>query len=522
MRSIVRFTVGVLIFALGLMVPPMGSATPARADSSKQYILLGLGGQLPDSIDDFVASVGAKVVDRDDEIGIVVVESSDPAFPYAATTIPGVQGLTENKLVSVAPPSGAPFILDSAEQNAVAPPTVDPAKAPLLWAQWNLRAIKAKDAWEANFLGDRSVKVAVIDTGIDDMQVDLVGKVDKTLSISFIENEPLPLPPGVDPTKVKNWEVDVVGHGTHVAGIIAASGFRVAGVAPKVTLIAVKVFRADRSAEWSTIIKAIIYAANKGANVINMSFSEAFDENSPGFDQLEEALQRAVNYAFRKGAVLVASAGNSSINWDRQDDRVRLPAMLEHVVGVSATGPVFGVDPDALAAYSDYGRQIVTVAAPGGTCKDFDPDKKVNPCMGDQQKLIQPDPVLSACSTFLYSPDPKANPPRLADDPLSWPCRFVKLEDGRIVRVWFKSITMWGTSMSAAHVSGVAALVVSATGGSKNAAEIVEILKRSADHLGQPGRNAQYGFGRVNAFRAVMYASQQAAARLSEIEDDQP
>jgi subtilisin family serine protease len=511
MRSVVRLTVGVLILAMGVMVVPMGTAIPAKASDSKQYILLGLGGQLPDNIDDLVASVGAKVVDRDDEIGIAVVESSDPAFPYAATNIPGVQGLTENKLVSFAPPTDAPIILDSVEQNAVVPPAVDPAGAQLLWAQWSLRAIGAEQAWAAGFRGDPNVKVAVIDTGIDDTQQELVGKVDQTLSRSFID-EPLGLlPPGVNAAQVKKW-VDLKGHGTHVAGIIAANGFRVAGVAPRVTLIAIKV--AGRSvpfATWGTIIRAIIYAANSGANVINMSFSEVFNTNSPGFDQLEEALQRAVNYAFRKGAVLVASAGNNSIDWDRADDMVRLPAMLNHVVGVSGTGPVFGVDPDALAAYSDFGREIVTVAAPGGTCIDI---MAANRCLGSQRLRIPPDPVLSVCSSFWY-----ARIPQLPEGhPLNWPCRFA-VQNGRIVRVQ-SIVTMWGTSMSAAHVSGVAALVVSATGGSKHAAQIVEILKRSADHFGLPGRNAQYGFGRVNAYRAALYATQ-AAARPSELGDDQ-
>ncbi len=514
MRSVVRLTVGVLILAMGVMVVPMGTATPARASDSKQYILLGLGGQLPDSIDDLVASVGAKVVDRNDEIGIAVVESSDPAFPYAATSIPGVQGLTENKLVSFTPPSDAPIVLDSTEQNAVAP-LVDPTTAGLLWAQWNLRVTRAEQAWAAGFRGDPTVKVAVIDTGIDDTQMELVGKVDRTLSRSFI-NEPLqPLPPGVNPANVKTWEVDAIGHGTHVAGIIAASGHRVAGVAPRVTLIAVKVAGRGGFADWGTIIKAIMYAANSGANVINMSFSEIFKNDSPGLDQLEEALQRAVNYAFKHGAVLVASAGNEGFNWDRMDDMVRLPAMLNHVVGVSATGPVFGVNPDALAAYSDYGREIVTLAAPGGTCADFDPIKGGR-CLGNMARLIPPDPILSSCSTFWYHPI-KGLP---TGHPLNWPCRFaVNPTTGRIGLVQ-RSVTMWGTSMSAAHVSGVAALVVSATGGSRHAAQIVEILKRSADHVGLPWRNAQYGFGRVNAYRAVMYATQ-AAVRPSELGDDQ-
>jgi len=496
------------------MVLPMGSATPARASDSKQYILLGLGGQLPDSIDDLVASVGAKVVDRNDEIGIAVVESSDPAFPYAATSIPGVQGLTENKLVSFTPPSDAPIVLDSTEQNAVAP-LVDPATAGLLWAQWNLRVTRAEQAWAAGFRGDPTVKVAVIDTGIDDTQMELVGKVDQTLSRSFIDEPLQPLPPGVNPANVKTWEVDAIGHGTHVAGIIAASGHRVAGVAPRVTLIAVKVAGRGGFADWGTIIKAIMYAANSGANVINMSFSEIFKNDSPGLDQLEEALQRAVNYAFKHGAVLVASAGNEGFNWDRMDDMVRLPAMLNHVVGVSATGPVFGVNPDALAAYSDYGREIVTLAAPGGTCVDFDPIKGGR-CLGNPARLIPPDPILSSCSTFWYHPI-KGLP---TGHPLNWPCRFaVNPTTGRIGLVQ-RSVTMWGTSMSAAHVSGVAALVVSATGGSRHAAQIVEILKRSADHVGLPWRNAQYGFGRVNAYRAVMYATQ-AAVRPSELGDDQ-
>jgi subtilisin family serine protease len=510
MRPILKLVVGVLLVALGVM-PPMGSATPARADDSKQYIVVGLGAQLPDNFEDFAASVGGRVVSRDDEIGIAVVESSDPAFPYSASTIPGVQGIAENKAVAFVQPTDAPIVFDSAEQDAVTPLAADPAAAQLLWAQWNLRVIGAEQAWAVGFRGDPSVKVAVIDTGIDDTQSELVGKVDQTLSRSFI-NEPQPLPPDVNPTTVKKW-VDMHGHGTHVAGIIAASGFRVAGVAPRVTLIAVKVAGLDGFASWGTIIQAIIYAANSGANVINMSFSEVFEEDSPGLDQLEEALQRAVNYAFKNGAVLVASAGNEGINWDQAENKVRLPAMLNHVVGVSATGPVFGVNPDALAAYSDFGREIVTVAAPGGTCVDF---KATNRCLGRQTRQIPPDPVLSACSNFMYHRIPQLP----VGHPLNWPCRFAVV-NGRFVRTSPNMLLLqWGTSMSAAHVSGVAALAFSAAGGSTPAAQIVEILKRSADPLGRPRRSAQYGFGRVNAYRAVLFATHQSAEKHSEVEDD--
>jgi subtilisin family serine protease len=506
-----RYVVGALILAMGVVGLPLGNVTPAKADDGKQYILLGLGDQLPDNFEDLVASVGGSVVNRDDEIGVAVVKSSDPAFKYAITSIPGVQGLTENRPVAFGPLPEAGVVLDSAEQTGVVPLAVDPSKALLLWAQWNLRVIGAEQAWGAGFMGDPHIKVAVIDTGIDDTQQELVGKVDQTLSRSFID-ELGPLPPDVNPRTVKKW-VDISGHGTHVAGIIAASGVRVAGVAPHVTLIAVKVAGRSGFAEWGTIIQAIIYAANSGANVINMSFSELFEEDSPGLDQLEDALQRAINYAFRKGVFLVASAGNNSIDWDRASNIVRLPAQMEHVVGVSATGPTFGVNPDALAAYSDFGKEIVTFAAPGGTCADYDP-MKGGRCLGNPTKLIPPDPVLSACSSFLYKPDERLP----LGDPLNWPCRFA-VRNGRVVRIQ-ASLSLWGTSMAAAHVSGVAALAASAAGGSTRPAQILEILKRSADHLGLPGRNASYGFGRINAYRAVLYADQRVAEQTDGIDAD--
>jgi subtilisin family serine protease len=513
MRSVVRFTVGVLIFAVVVMVLPMGSATPAKADDSKQYIVVGLGSQLPDNLSDLVASVGGEVIDQSDEIGVAVVRSSDPAFRDALASIAGLQGVVENRPVAFAPPDADAIILDSVDTNGGLPP-FDPATAQFFFAQWGMRDISADQAWAAGAKGSPRVKVAIIDTGIDDTQRELEGKVDQVFSRAFFTE---PLPPGVPARLVKTW-TDFHGHGTHVAGIVAASGFSVAGVAPHVTLIAVKVAGRNGFANWGTIIKAILYAADAGANVINMSFGERFAEDSPGLDQLEEALQRAINYAFKKGAVLVASAGNEGINWDRIEGMVRLPAQMEHVLGVSAVGPTYGTNPDVLATYSDFGKSIVTFAAPGGNntpyrciplvtitgrmvgCRQLPP--LLN---GSPNPLGMPmDSVLSACSSFIYIRNTNVSP----TDPRNYPC-------GTKV----KSIFMLGTSMAAAHVSGIAALAASAAGSMKPT-QIVEILRRSADHLGQPGRNAQYGFGRVNAYRAALYATQ-AAARPSELGDDQ-
>src|SRR5437899_10447862 len=93
------------------------------------------------------------------------------------------------------------------------------------------------------------------------------------------------------------------------------------------------------------------------------------------------ALNRAVNFAHKKGALLIASAGNGGINWDKMGNVMKLPAQLPHVVAVSATGPQFGLNVDGMAvipnaegleqAYTDYGKSLVIFAGPGGSVTRF-------------------------------------------------------------------------------------------------------------------------------------------------------
>ncbi len=128
------------------------------------------------------------------------------------------------------------------------------------------------------------------------------------------------------------------GHGTMVAGLIHL-------VAPTAPIMPLKAFAADGTADEANIIAAVYYAADHGAAVINMSF---------GLPQISDALMKAINYATRKGAVCVASAGNESRN------ALVYPAAFGNVIGVGSVN-----QQNQTSGFSNYGADLVTIAAPG-------------------------------------------------------------------------------------------------------------------------------------------------------------
>src|SRR5262249_13449069 len=162
-------------------------------------------------------------------------------------------------------------------------------------------------------------------------------------------------------------------HGTHVAGIIAGAqnGTGIVGVAPQAELVAVKVLRASGSGSFSWAAQGLVYAADHGVDVVNMSFGAQLAGHNKcdtagncftgrDISGLQTFLTRATNYAYQHGVTLVASAGNDATNFDHTADTVDFPAMLPHVLAISATGPVgWAVDPsvslDNLASYSNFG-----------------------------------------------------------------------------------------------------------------------------------------------------------------------
>lgn len=192
--------------------------------------------------------------------------------------------------------------------------------------QWALQ--RAQD-WQAN-LGDTQVVVAILDTGIDASHEDLNYKVVDGMNLTK------------SPTAA-----DVQGHGTHIAGIIAATvnnEIGIAGVAPNARLLNVKVAD-DNGMVWpSTMAKGIIWATDNGAKIINLSMVVPTES---------AAIEEAVNYAWGKGVVLIAAAGNGIKSVPT------FPAYYSKVIAVAATD-----EKDNLWEDSNFG-EWVDVYAPG-------------------------------------------------------------------------------------------------------------------------------------------------------------
>jgi subtilisin family serine protease len=216
---------------------------------------------------------------------------------------------------------------------------------PLAAKQWYLSAVRAFDAWP-ELPALPGVKVAIIDSGIDGGHPEFEGRVSDHRS--FVGGDPL---------------TDQKGHGTFVAGIIAANannGAGIAGMAFPAQLIVAKVVRADGSVPLEAEAKAIRWATDVGAQVINLSLGGVRDPLHPGRDTFSPLEAAAVAYAYRHGAVLVAAVGNGDQAPSQPWEFASYPAALPHVIGVSALARNGGV-PD----FSDRDRIFNDVAAPG-------------------------------------------------------------------------------------------------------------------------------------------------------------
>jgi len=298
----------------------------------------------------------------------------------------------------------------------------------------------------------KGARVAVLDTGVAYM----TRKPKFRRSPDFSRKQFLP---GYDFVDKDRQPLDEDGHGTHVSGTIAertGNHVGLTGLASRAKIMPVRVLDSEGFGTARNIAKGIRWAANHKAQVINMSFEFSLGVNSCG---KIKGICSAIKYAFKKGALVVAAAGNEN------GEPVAYPAGAPHVIGVGRT-----TKDACLASDSRTGAGLDLVAPGGGF------------------------PLLASCGT---------------DDPLF--SRGVPIFQLTLVGAGFTNFGYpggyEGTSMAAAHVSGVAALVIGShlVGSSPAAVECqLEATARHADsQLGQPYDPRLFGAGLVDAAAAV-------------------
>lgn len=202
-----------------------------------------------------------------------------------------------------------------------------------LWSElWNVGRVGAPAAWDST-RGDPNIKIAVVDSGVDAEHPDLAGRVDVANGFNLVDDT--------------NDTSDVIGHGTHVAGIAAATAdnaLGVAGIADGCTILPVKVVGPNGTAASVDIAEGIRHAVDNDAKVINLSLA------GYSYSQLE---RDAVAYARSKDVVIVAAAGNDNIY------PVSYPARYPDVIAVGSTGSGAG---NPRSAFSNFGPQLDLVA----------------------------------------------------------------------------------------------------------------------------------------------------------------
>ncbi|TML99512.1 MAG: peptidase S8 [Actinobacteria bacterium] len=323
--------------------------------------------------------------------------------------------------------------------------------------QWNFLGtgfgIDAPTAWQhaaaAGHPGAAGVTVAVLDTGVAYKNAGRYRRSPDLDAARFVR--------GFDFVRHGASALDRNGHGTHVASTIAEAtnnGIALTGLAYNARIMPVRVLDSQGEGDAATIARGVRFAARRGAQVINLSLEFSTDVGASEIPELLDALE----YAHRRGALVVAASGNEAHR------SVAYPARARHVISVGAT-TIHG----CLSDFSNDGRGLDLVAPGGGADAEIPDDPNCKPTEPPGPDIFQ--------MTFLGTSAGRFGMPSGYE----------------------------GTSMAVPHVAATAALIIASRvlGPHPTPDQLEARLKQTATDLGPPGYDTRYGAGLINAGRAT-------------------
>ncbi|WP_157622678.1 S8 family serine peptidase [Nostocoides sp. Soil756] len=556
--------------ALGATTTATALTTAGTTTARTDYAVLAAEGTDARALATRLEQAGATVTSVNTAVGLVTVSSTQSGFAARARSLPGVSGAAVNGVVgratTTAPAAPDPVekehAFDKSRANGSgAVPAPPPGGDPLDGLLWGMDMIDAPEAHAVET--GRKVRVGILDTGVDGTHPDLAPNFDNALSRNFTTDIPAIDGPCEYADCVDPANVDDDGHGTHVAGTIAAAlnGVGLSGVAPDADIVNIRGGQDSGYFFLSPVVNALTYAGDEGIDVVNMSFyvdpwlyncqggaPEDTPEQAAEQDLIITAMTRALRYASEKGVTLVGALGNN--HEDMADPRTDTsspdyPGGTEHprtidnatcfdlpvegpdVVGVSALGPS-----ERKADYSNYTTDLasgeIEVSAPGGWYRDG---------LGTSSYRTNGNLILSTAPLNVLlatgEVDKNGNVTKAGrTNGVLKSCSNGKFNENTATCGYYQWLQ--GTSMASPHAAGVAALVVAAHGSGTSAADFGlpsaqtrSILMATArDHacpdggsqsyldvgrtaeftatcVGTTSFNGFYGDGIVNALRAV-------------------
>jgi subtilisin family serine protease len=470
-------------------------APVATADGAGTYLVLYRDNASTAQAQGTVTAAGGTVVASYPQIGVVVARSSSSGFAATLRGHADIEGVSATSRFAIR-------LADTAPDDGTAASAVAAWGDSLSGAQWDMAQIHVPEAHAIN-AGSRSVIAAAIDTGLDFTHPDLAPNYDASRSADCTSGSPVPLTAGND----------LSGHGTHVAGTIAAAanGTGVVGVAPNVRIAGIRAGNADGFFFPEAVICSFIWAGTHGVDVTSNSYFAdpwLFNcRNDAEQRAIWKAERRAIRFAQSQGVLVIASQGNDSTDLSHptfdnispdfppgseQEREVTnacavVPVEVPGVVGVTATG-----NRRIKSFYSSYGISTADVAAPGG-----DSILQLTPAAPNGRVLSTFSSVGTICAASRTVIDPATG------------AKFCYLQ---------------GTSMAGPHATGVAALLLSAHPGLTQGA-LAARLQQATNPLPCPDislyapfpqlsgapqscqggttHNSFYGAGEVDALKAV-------------------